>query len=243
MARLRLDSVSKRYGDVAALDHLTLDVAEGEFMILVGPSGSGKTTALRLAAGLLQPSSGRVLRAAGDLGYVFQDPTLLPWRTVTGNVSLVPELHGCGRAEARARAAEAVALVGLEGFERHYPRALSGGMRMRVSLARVLTMKPPIFLFDEPFGPLDEITRERLNDELQRLFLHARFGGLFVTHSVTEAVYLSTSVIVLTSRPGEVCGRIEVPFDFPRLPTLRFDPAFAKVAREVSDALRTGMAS
>ena len=236
---LTFSGVSKRFADgTVALAGFDLSVASGEFVSVVGPSGCGKSTLLRIASGLSTASEGSVLVATDKLGYVFQDPTLLPWRTVQANVELLAELARLPKPERRRRADEAIRLVGLSEFARHHPRALSGGMRMRVSLARSLTMQPELFLFDEPFGALDEITRERLNDELQQLFLTQRFTALFVTHSVTEAVFMSTRVVVMSVRPGQVLGDFPVPFPYPRPPRLRFDEAFAHLAGEVSACLR-----
>ena len=172
------------------------------------------------------------------IGYVFQDATLLPWRTVKGNVELFAELRGLPKGERRRRADDAIELVGLSDFADHRPRALSGGMRMRVSLARSLTLEPELFLFDEPFGALDEITRERLNDELLQLYLTQRFTALFVTHSVAEAVFLSSRVVVLSPRPGHIVGEVTVPFPYPRPGHLRFAPEFGRLASRVSDLLR-----
>jgi NitT/TauT family transport system ATP-binding protein len=213
-------------------------VRAGELVSVVGPSGCGKSTLLRITAGLERASAGEVRLAAGNLGYVFQDATLLPWRTVRSNVELLGELAGIPAAQRRSAAQAAIGLVGLEGFESKYPKALSGGMRMRTSLARALTLNPRVFLFDEPFGALDEITRERLNDELLELFARERFAGLFVTHSIMEAVFLSTRVIVMSARPGRIVGDFAVPFDYPRSPELRFDPTFAELSGAVSHALR-----
>jgi NitT/TauT family transport system ATP-binding protein len=221
-----------------ALKGIDLDVAGGELVSVVGASGCGKSTLLRLASGLLTPSAGKISVDQEQLGYVFQDPTLLPWRTVLANVELLPELHGISKRERRARAEAAIELVGLRGFEKHHPARLSGGMRMRTSLARSLTLDPSVFLFDEPFGALDEITRSRLNDELSRLFVERRFAGVFVTHSVQEAVFLATRVIVLSSRPGRIAASFEVPIEFPRSPDVRFDAAFTRVAQGVSTVLR-----
>ena len=236
---LTFTDVSKRFDDgTVALAGVDLRVASGEFVSVVGPSGCGKSTLLRIASGLSAASGGTALAHTDKLGYVFQDPTLLPWRTVQANVELFAELRGLPKDERRRRADDAIRLVGLGEFAGHHPRALSGGMRMRVSLARSLTLQPELFLFDEPFGALDEITRERLNDELLQLFLTQRFTALFVTHSVTEAVFMSTRVVVMSSRPGEVLGDFPVPFEYPRPPRLRFEDDFAHVAGEVSACLR-----
>ena len=174
------------------------------------------------------------------LGYVFQDATLLPWRTVLGNVELLCELHGMAKAERRELAEASIDLVGLQGFQNHYPKSLSGGMKMRASLARTLTLKPPVFLFDEPFGAVDEITREHLNEETQQLFLQEGFAGLFITHSITEAVFMSTKVLVMSARPGKIVASFDIPFDYPRKPDLRFDAEFARISGEVSKELRGG---
>jgi NitT/TauT family transport system ATP-binding protein len=236
---LALSGVQKRFPDgTAALDGVALRVAPGEFISVVGPSGCGKSTLLRIISGLSDASEGEVQVRTDEVGYVFQDPTLLPWRTVQANVELFAELRGLATDERRRRASEAIKLVGLTEFASHRPRALSGGMRMRVSLARSLTLEPELFLFDEPFGSLDEITRERLNDELLQLYLTRRFAALFVTHSVTEAVFLSTRVVVLSGRPGRPSGNFEVPFEYPRSPRLRFAPEFSQIAGEVSARLR-----
>src|SRR5207302_10157126 len=182
-------------------------------------------------------TDGDNLADTAAIGYVSQDPTLLEWRSAARNVELAGELHGMPKAERRKRAAEALALGGLDGFEKQLPGELSGGMRMRVSLARALILNPEIFLFDEPFGALDEITRLRMQDELQRLFRTQGFTGLFITHSVTEAVYLCTRVAVMSARPGRIVREIEVPFDFPRSPEIRYHADFARTAGEVSAAL------
>jgi NitT/TauT family transport system ATP-binding protein len=213
-------------------------VAKGEFVTIVGPSGCGKSTLLKIASGLLEASSGEISVDRDRIGYVFQDATLLPWRTVRRNVELLAELHGYDKEERVKLAEDAIDLVGLRGFENHYPRSLSGGMRMRASLARTLTLKPPVFLFDEPFGAVDEITRERLNEETLRLFEQERFAGLFITHSISEAVYLSTKVHVMSARPGRLVASFDVPFDYPRHPDLRFDARFAEICGQVSLALR-----
>jgi NitT/TauT family transport system ATP-binding protein len=235
---LQFRDVSKIFGTgTRALAGVSLGLAPGDFVSVVGPSGCGKSTLLRLASGLSRPTGGDILADSTKIGYVFQDPTLLEWRSAAANVELVGELAGLSRAERKRRAAAALELVGLAGFERHLPAQLSGGMRMRVSLARALLLAPEIFLFDEPFGALDEITRLRMQDELQRLARAQGFTGLFITHSVTEAVYLSARVAVMSPRPGRIVREIAVPFSFPRSPEIRYDPVFARVAGEVSAAL------
>ena len=237
--RLAFKGVGMRFPDgTDAVHDVSLEIREGEFVSIVGPSGCGKSTLLKITSGLLAATSGEIELAAGNLGYVFQDATLMPWRTVRRNVELLGELEGVGKDERRRAAQEAIDLVGLTGSEGKYPRSLSGGMRMRASLARALTLKPRTFLFDEPFGALDEITRERLNDELLQLFASERFAGLFITHSISEAVFLSTRVLVMSARPGRIVGDFEVPFAYPRRPELRFEPAFAELSGQVSAALR-----
>jgi NitT/TauT family transport system ATP-binding protein len=206
----------------------------------VGGRGGGGMSTLGRGGGGPPPATGSCT-VTGSLGYVFQDATLLDWRTVRGNVELSGELSGVGRSERRRLATEAIETVGLSGFEGHHPAALSGGMRMRVSIARALTLDPEVFLFDEPFGALDELTRERLNDELIRLFVARRFAGLFVTHSIYEAVYLASRVIVISPRPGRVVADIAVPFGYPRHAELRFEPAFAQVAGTVHAAMRSSV--
>ena len=232
-------NVTKTFTDgTAALSNITFDVRDGEFVAVVGPSGCGKSTLLRIASKLIPETSGEVYVQTDNLGYVFQDATLLPWRTVQKNVELFLELHGVDKAQRRTLADKAIELVGLDGFKRHHPKRLSGGMKMRVSLARSLALKPKAFLFDEPFGALDEISRERLNEELMKLFVQERFAGLFITHSVYEAVFLSTRVLVMSARPGRLIAEFEVPFDYPRPTELRFDPEFARLTGQVSRALR-----
>jgi len=236
---LEFTEVTKTFPDgTRALDLTTFAVSPGEFVTVVGPSGCGKSTLLRIASGLDEPTTGSVHVDRADLGYVFQDATLLQWRTVERNVELFAELGGLSRQERARRTADNIALVGLSGFEDKYPKQLSGGMKMRASLARSLTMDPQVFLFDEPFGALDEITRERLNDELLGLFARKGFGALFITHSIFEAVFLSTRVLVMSARPGRIVASFDVPFAHPRSHDLRFDAEFAELAGEVSHALR-----
>ena len=238
-AVLSFDGVSKVFPDgTHALDGISFSVSSGEFVTLVGPSGCGKSTLLRIASNLDTPTGGSVDVDRDRIGYIFQDATLMPWRTVLGNVELLGELHGHSREERRRLAQAAIATVGLEGFEGHYPKALSGGMRMRASIARTLTLNPPLFLFDEPFGALDQITRERLNEETLSLFMRERFAALFITHSIYEAVYLSTRVLVMSPRPGRIVASFDVPFEYPRAAELRFDASFAELTGAVSAALR-----
>jgi NitT/TauT family transport system ATP-binding protein len=236
---LEFAGVGRTFPDgTEALRGVDLTVDRGEFVSVVGPSGCGKSTLLRLASGLDKATAGETRVGSRRVGYVFQDPTLLPWRTVRRNVELLAELEHVSKAERRARVDEAIALVGLADFEKHRPRSLSGGMRMRTSLARSLVLQPDVFLFDEPFGALDEMTRERLNDELLALFADRGFAALFITHSVAEAVFLSTRVVVMSPRPGRILGDVSVPFGYPRQPELRYSEEFGKVAGEVSDLLR-----
>jgi NitT/TauT family transport system ATP-binding protein len=231
---LRFSGVTKKFaGGTVALADASLEVAPGEFVSVVGPSGCGKSTLLRIASGLDGITDGSVEVGTKRLGYVFQDATLLPWRTVYQNAALFAELEKTDKAERRRRVADALELVGLTGFEKHLPHQLSGGMRMRASLARSLV------LFDEPFGALDEITRERLNDELLRAHQLRAFAALFVTHSVAEAVFLATRVVVMSARPGRVIADIAVPFGYPRVPELRYTPEFGALCGEVSAHLRS----
>lgn len=239
MTALAFEHIGMVFPDgTEAVDDVSLDIDRGEFVTIVGPSGCGKSTLLKIASGLLEPTAGTVTVDRNHLGYVFQDATLLPWRTVRQNVELLAELHGIAKGERVRLAQEALNTVGLAGFENHYPKSLSGGMKMRASLARTLTLKPPVFLFDEPFGAVDEITREHLNEETQQLFRAEGFAGLFITHSIPEAVFMSTRVLVMSARPGRIVAEFQVPFPYPRSPDLRFDPEFAKLSGEVSHSLR-----
>lgn len=238
-ALLSFENVSMTFDDgTKALDNVSLSINAGEFVTVVGPSGCGKSTLLRIASNLEANTGGTCSIDRNSIGYVFQDATLMPWRTVARNVELIAELHKLPKAERNKLSKEAIDLVGLSGFEDKYPRQLSGGMRMRASLARSLVMKPKVFLFDEPFGALDEITRERLNDELLRLFQHEGFAGLFITHSITEAVYMSTKVLVMSARPGKIIAEFDVPFPYPRNHDLRYEPEFGELCGKISHALR-----
>lgn len=218
---------------------IDLRISAGEFVSIVGPSGCGKSTVLKLASGLLPTTSGTVELAESaqqNLGYVFQEPTLLPWRDIYANVALINEIHQRTRS-VDDRTGEAIRQVGLAGFEKHLPHELSGGMKMRVSLARALTLRPELFLFDEPFGALDEITRFNLNDLLVKLFIENQFGALFVTHSIREAVYLSTRVLVMGTKPGTILETFDIDFDYPREPSLRFSAQFNKYCEQISTVL------
>ncbi len=228
-----------RFADgTLALEDVSLTINKGEFVSIVGPSGCGKSTLLKIASGLVPHSEGTVQVDRSQLGYTFQDATLLPWRKVLGNVELLMELRGVPKADRKRIALEQINMVGLEGFANHYPKRLSGGMKMRVSLARSLALNPSVFMFDEPFGALDEITRERLNDEVISLYLQKGFTGLFITHSISEAVYMSTKVIVMSRRPGKIQQVYDIPFAYPRDESLRYDPEFTRLCGEISVALR-----
>jgi NitT/TauT family transport system ATP-binding protein len=241
-----LRGVTKRYDrGVMALGPFDLDVSKGEFVSLLGPSGCGKSTALRLIAGLSAPTSGTVgvLRPGGrarpghGIGFVFQEPTLMPWTSVRENVRLPLKLAQMPVAEANVRVGEALAQVGLSEFADAYPRELSGGMKMRVSLARALVTDPDILLMDEPFAALDEITRFRLNNDLLALWRNLRKTVIFVTHSVFESVYLSQRVIVMTSRPGRLASEFRIDTTEPRGEDFRTSADYAGYCRKVSNAL------
>ncbi|MBV9236123.1 MAG: ABC transporter ATP-binding protein [Xanthobacteraceae bacterium] len=237
---IALQGLSKQFGTgVQALDTINFDIAGGEFISIVGPSGCGKSTLLRIVAGLVEPTTGACERARNaTAAFVFQDAALLPWRTVSRNAELLMELEGVPAPERGSRAAEALKLVGLAGFERSYPHQLSGGMRMRLSLARALALRPDLMLLDEPLAAVDELTRDVLQEELSQLWQMAGFTALLVTHNVHEAVYLSNRVVVMSARPGRILKVIQVPFPFPRSPELRSTAAFAKLTGDVSAALR-----
>lgn len=239
-AAIRVRGITKVFPNgTEALTPVDLDVGTGQFVSIVGPSGCGKSTLLRIVAGLSESTSGTCdVPDASHRAFVFQDPTLLPWRSVKRNSELLLELEGCDRAERERRAAEALRLVHLDGFEKSFPRNLSGGMKMRLSLARSLALHPRLFLMDEPFSALDEITREELNDELLGICAHADLTALFVTHNVFEAVYLSHRVVVMSARPGRIVADVEIPFGYPRAPELRATPEFAAIAGRISAELR-----
>ncbi|MFM7334547.1 MAG: ABC transporter ATP-binding protein [Tabrizicola sp.] len=243
---LEMQGIAKVFnGTVTALQGMNLELNEGDFLSLLGPSGCGKSTALRLIAGLMQPTQGRILwsggQQKGDLGVVFQEPTLMPWATVAQNVYLPFRLRGQGFDTVRSRVAEALDLVGLAQFHDAYPRELSGGMKMRVSIARALVTGPRLILMDEPFAALDEITRQKLNNDL--LAMRDKIGCtvIFVTHSVFESVFLSDRIVVMAPRPGRVVQEIQVDAPYPRTMEFRTSTAYAAHAQVVSEALAQAM--
>ncbi len=241
MPRLRLSNLSKRFPNgVSALDGFDLSIKREDVVTLIGPSGCGKSTVLRLIAGLDQPSSGRVdwSGVRPEIGFVFQEPTLMPWASAFANVRLPLRLRGVSRSDANDRVHSALDLVGLADFAKARPDELSGGMKMRVSLARALVSNPEVLLLDEPFAALDEMTRFRLNDELLAIRERLRCTIVFVTHSVFEAVYLSNRVVVMSARPGRVVEDVAVAEPFPRPETFRTSVSYAETARQISIVLR-----
>ena len=236
-------------GQVEALSNVNLEVAEGEFVSFIGPSGCGKTTMLRVIADLQQPSSGTLLvngmsaeqaRLARSYGYVFQAPALFPWRTIEKNLKLPLEIMGCSEIEQQQRIGRYLAMVNLTGFERKFPWQLSGGMQQRVSIARALSFDPALLLMDEPFGALDEIVRDHLNEQLLQLWRSTGKTVLFVTHSIPEAVFLSTRIVVMSPRPGRIIDVIDCDFPTDRSLEIRETPEFLKVAQRVRNGLRAG---
>ena len=247
-----LQGVGKTFPNgVAALRDTSFEIRGGEFVSLLGPSGCGKSTALRIVAGLIEPSSGDIVwqdRPAaphgrtGEIGFVFQEPTLMPWASVSDNVHLPLKISGTDKAAAMPRIREALGRVGLQAFANAYPRELSGGMKMRVSIARALVTQPRLLLMDEPFAALDEITRFRLNNDLLALWSAMRQTAIFVTHSVFESVYLSSRILVMTSRPGRVFTEIAIDAPYPRGEAFRTSAEYAGYCRTVSEALVAAMA-
>jgi len=246
--QIELANVEKRFANaVAAIEGFSAQITAGQFVALLGPSGCGKTTVLRLIAGLELPTAGRVcvgeLSAAKRgvaMSYVFQEPTLMPWANVLDNVALPLRIGGVSRRLARTSAQDALAAVGLFDRSNAYPTELSGGMKMRVSIARALVTRPSVLLLDEPFAALDEITRHRLNDELLGQWSVQLPTAVFVTHSVFEAVYLSQRVLVMGGRPGRLIADLPITLADPRTPALRLDESFLRQCRMVSEALEQG---
>lgn len=244
---LRLLGVRRIYRTgVLAVDGIDLDIAAGAFISLLGPSGCGKSTLLRIIAGLAEPTIGQRQWLAGaakpgDIAFVFQEPTLLPWATVADNVYLPLRLSGMKRSHAGPRIAEAIAAVGLDGFAHAYPRELSGGMKMRVSIARALVTRPRLLLLDEPFAALDEITRLKLNEDLLRLWQGEGWTVVFVTHSVFESVFLSQRVLVMTQRPGRIAADFAIDLPYPREMALRMTAGYGDWCRAVSQRLADAM--
>jgi NitT/TauT family transport system ATP-binding protein len=248
---VRLERVTKTFprGHVTALEEIDLDLTAGEFVSLIGPSGCGKSTLLRVVGDLVEPSSGRIsvngktarqAREDGDYGIVFQAAVLFDWRTVAKNISLPLEMLGWDRNRRRARVEEMLELVELSAFADHHPWQLSGGMQQRVAIARALAFEPALLLMDEPFGALDEMTRERLNMELLRIWTETRSTVVFVTHSISEAVFLSTRVVVMSSRPGRVADVVGIDLPQPRTAATREDPHFFELVTRVREALHLG---
>jgi NitT/TauT family transport system ATP-binding protein len=240
-----LNGVSKRYGDTTVLRDIDLSIAPGEFVSLIGPSGCGKSTLLKLISGLTAASDGDILvdgltpvNARKTISYIFQDATLLPWRTVSRNVGLGLELEQVSGEVRKQKVQSLIDLVGLSHVAGAYPRQLSGGMKMRVSVARALATTPRLLLMDEPFGALDEMTRDRLNEELLRLQAEQNWTAVFVTHSVAEAVFLSTRIIVLAPTPGRIAQEIAVDLPMPRTSVTRESPQYESLVTSVSRALR-----
>lgn len=251
---ITIDNLTQKFSTpdgatVHALDKVNLNIQQGEFVSLIGPSGCGKSTLLRIIADLITPTEGQVLvngkpshqaRQDRDYGFVFQSATLYDWRTVLKNVELPLEIMGYSKAEREARAREMLRLVELGEFANKYPWQLSGGMQQRVSIARALAFQPKILLMDEPFGALDEMTRERMNNELLRIWQQLGVTCIFVTHSIPEAVYLSTRVVVMSARPGRISATIDIPLAQPRGPETRDHDDFFHLQSQVRAALREG---
>jgi NitT/TauT family transport system ATP-binding protein len=250
--------VSKQFSNgTLAVRNVDVTFRAGEFVSLLGPSGCGKSTLLRMVAGLIEPSAGRidwpgsdgsgVARGASghgaELGFVFQEPTLMPWSTALGNVLMPMKLMGVAKAEAEERGRAMLVRVGLGGFETSYPRELSGGMKMRVSIARALVTQPRILLMDEPFAALDEITRHKLNDDLLTLWEAQRFTAIFVTHSVFESVYLSQRIVVMAARPGRVMADLTVDAPYPRDELFRTSAEYGRLCRTTSETLKKAIAA
>jgi NitT/TauT family transport system ATP-binding protein len=251
MSVVELKGVTKQFarGNTVALQNIDLAIEAGEFVSLIGPSGCGKSTLLRTIGDLIQPTSGTIVvngkpaqqaRRDRDYGIVFQDPVLYDWRTIAKNIALPLEMLGWDRTRRTKRVQEMTELVELTGFEGHHPWQLSGGMQQRVSIARALSFSPALLLMDEPFGALDEMTRERLNTELLRIWQETRSTIVFVTHSIAEAVFLSTRVVVMSARPGRIAELISIDLKQPRTNQTREDPRYFELVTEVREALARG---
>ena len=249
MSVVTIAGVTKTFksGNVTALENIDLELEAGEFVSLIGPSGCGKSTLLRLIGDLVEPTAGRVTvngktahqaRLDRDYGVVFQDSVLFDWRTVSKNIALPLELLGWDRDRRRERVRKMLELVELTGFENHHPWQLSGGMQQRVSIARALSFEPALLLMDEPFGALDEMTRERLNLELLAIWQQLRSTVVFVTHSISEAVFLSSRVVVMSPRPGRIAGLVPIDLAYPRTVETREDPHFFELVTQVRELLR-----
>ena len=244
--QVELVSVSKSYGNGSlVVDGLNLTVAKGEFVTLLGSSGCGKSTVLKLISGLTPATSGTITvdgmtpqNARGTVSYIFQDSTLLPWRTVRQNVGLGLELEGINGDQRKKKAESLLDLVGLRHVAEAYPRELSGGMKMRVSIARALATSPRLLLMDEPFAALDEMTRDRMNEEIMRMREEQKWTAVFVTHSVAEAVFLSTRIVILSPMPGRIHTIVAVDLPSPRTGALRASPSFGELVLQVSRTLR-----
>ena len=230
---IEMSGVTKSFGTNLVLKNIDMRINPGEFVSIVGPSGCGKSTILRILTGL-ESYSGKMC-LDGEMGYIFQEPTLMPWLNVKKNIMDLCDLKN--RTISVERLSEIISEVNLTGHECLHPHELSGGMKMRCSIARSLLLEPEVFLFDEPFGALDEITRHRLNETLANIFVEKQFAGLFITHSIEEAVFLSTTVHVMSRNPGQIIESVDIPFDFPRDSSLRFDPQFVEISRELSTTL------
>ena len=241
-----VQNVSKSFGATFAIDNISFNLVENSFVSIVGPSGCGKSTLLRMAAGLVRPSQGKIFvrgqpvdRPIHDVGMVFQSPVLLPWRTTLSNILFVAEMGGERVAKHRGRARELMDLAGLAGFENSYPHELSGGMQQRASICRAMLLKPPLILMDEPFGALDVITRERMGFALQTLWDESRNMVLFVTHSISEAVLLSDTVIVMTPRPGRIRDVIAIDLPRPRRSETLLDRHFIELSARVREGIES----
>jgi NitT/TauT family transport system ATP-binding protein len=252
MSVVEIKGLTKRFDETTALQGIDLEIGEREFVSLIGPSGCGKSTLLRIIGDLIQPTSGtavvngkpaRQARIDRDYGIVFQDPVLYDWRTVAKNIGLPLELARWDRRRRTAKVKEMLDLVELSGFENHHPWQLSGGMQQRVSIARALSFDPALLLMDEPFGALDEMTRERLNMELLQIWEASGSTVVFVTHSISEAVFLSTRVVVMSPRPGRISDVVAIDLPQPRTATTREEPRFFELVTKVREALHLGQDS